>query len=107
MKFSAAGPCNHALAPIAQIRVRFARANSRPMSPAAGTFLVRRFRHRSARFLCLLNRQITQNEKFLQFFLWDSFCHIRIRIQNHAGFQRVANQFLLARVLDRLADDAA
>jgi hypothetical protein len=56
---------HHALAPIAQIRVRFARADSRPMSPAAGAFFVRRFRHRNARFFRLLNRQVTQNKKFL------------------------------------------
>ena len=36
---------HHALAPIAQIRVRFTRADSRPMSPAAGAFFVRRFRY--------------------------------------------------------------
>ena len=100
-------PCNHALAPIAQIRVRFARADSRPMSPAAGAFFVRRFRHRSARLFRLLNRQITQNKKFLQFFFRDFFCDIGIRIQNHAGFQCVADHFFLACVLDRLPDDAA
>ena len=36
---------HHRLAPIAQIRVRLARADSRPMSPAAGAFFVRRFRY--------------------------------------------------------------
>ena len=36
---------HHALATIAQIRVRFARADTRPMSPAAGAFFVRRFRY--------------------------------------------------------------
>ena len=77
------------------------------MSPAAGAFFVRRFRYRSARFLGLLNRQITQNKKFLQFFLGDFVCDIGIRIQNHAGFQGVADQFFLACVLDRLPDDAA
>ena len=56
---------HHALAPIAQIWVRFARADGRAMSPATGAFFVRRFRYRSARFLGLLNRQITQNKKFL------------------------------------------
>src|SRR5436190_12630547 len=98
--------CNHhALAPIAQIGVRFARADSRPMSPAAGAFFVRRFRYRSARLVGTVNRQITQNKKFLQFFLWDSLCDIGIRIQNYAGFQSVADQFLLACTLDRLPDD--
>jgi hypothetical protein len=38
-------PYNNALAPIAQIRVGFTRADSRPMSPAAGAFFVRRFRY--------------------------------------------------------------
>src|SRR5262249_30888469 len=98
---------HHALAPIAQIRMRFARADSRPMTPAAGAFLVRRLRHRSAGFFRLLNRQITQDKKFLQFFLWDFFCDTGSRIQNHAGFQRVADHFLLASMLNRLPDDAA
>ena len=53
-----------------------------------------------------MNRQITQNKKFLQFFLWDFVCDIGIRIQNHAGFQSVADHFFLACVLDRLPDDA-
>ena len=97
----------HGFAPIAQIRVRCTRTDRRPMSPAAVAFFVRGFRHRSARFFRLLNRQITHNKKFLQFFLWDFFCDIGIRIQNNAGFQRVADQFFLACVLDRLADDAA
>jgi len=52
-----------------------------------------------------VNRQITQNEKFLQFFLGDFVCDIGIRIQDHAGLQSVADHFFLARVLDRLPDD--
>ena len=36
---------HHAFATIAQIRVCLARADSRPMSPAAGAFFVRRFRY--------------------------------------------------------------
>ena len=74
---------------------------------SSGRIFVRRFRYRSARFFRLLNRQITQNKKFLQFFLGDLFCDIGIRIQNHAGFQGVADQFFLACLLDRLPDDAA
>ena len=77
------------------------------MSPAAGAFFVRRFRHRSARFFRLLNRQITQNKKFLEFISGDFFCDIGIRIQNHAGLQRVADHFFLTRALDRLPNDAA
>jgi len=99
-------PGHHRLAPIAQIRVRFTRADRRPMAPAAGAFFVWRFRHRSARFFALVNRQITQNKKFLQFVPWDFFCDIRIRIQNHASLQRVADYFFLACALDRLPYDA-
>ena len=87
--------------------MRFARADSRPMSPTAGAFFVRRFRYQSADFFRPMNRQITQNEKLLQFFLGNFFCNIGIRIQNHAGFQCIANQFFLACLLDRLPDDAA
>ena len=54
-----------------------------------------------------MNRQITQNKKFLQFFLGDLVCDIGIRIQNNAGFQRVADQFFLACLLDRLPDNTA
>src|SRR6185436_10754940 len=97
---------HHRLAPIAQIRMCFTRADSRPMAPATGTFFVWRFRHRSACFFALVNRQITQNKKFLQFVPWEFFCDIGIRIQNHARFQRVADYFFLACALDRLPYDA-
>src|SRR5262249_8173932 len=97
---------HHALAPVAQIRVRFTRADSWSMTPAARTFFVWRFRHRRARLVGAVNRQITQNKKFLQFFLWDSACGIGIPIQSHTGFQRLAAEFLLARLLDGLSNDA-
>ena len=84
-----------------------ARADSWAMAPAAGTLVVGRLRHRGASFFRLMNRQITDDEKLFQLFFWDVFCDVGIRIQNHSSFQRVANQFLLARVLDRWADDAA
>src|ERR1041384_4412248 len=77
------------------------------MAPAPGTLLIRRLRHRSARFFRLMNRQITDDEKLFQLFLWDVFCALRVRIQNHSGFQCVANQLVLARVLNRRADNAA
>jgi hypothetical protein len=49
----------------------FACADGRPVTPAAGAFLVRCFGDGRARFGSLPNRQITQNKKFLQFFLAD------------------------------------
>src|SRR5262249_42516949 len=90
---------HHALAPVAQIRVRFTRADSWSMTPAASTFFVWRFRHRRARLVGAVNRQITQNKKFLQFFLWDSVCDTEIKIKTRAVFQRVADEFLLAPLL--------
>ena len=60
---------NHALATIAQIGMRFACADGRPMPPATRALFVRRFRHRNARFFRLVDRQITHNEKFFQFLL--------------------------------------
>ena len=87
--------------------MRLARADGWAMAPAAGTLFVGRFRHRSAGFFRLMNRQITDDEKLFQLFFWDVFCDLGVRTQNHSGFQRVANQFLLARVLNRRADDAA
>src|SRR6266704_2027793 len=98
---------HHALAPIAQIGVRFACADGWPMPPATRALLVLRFRHRSARFFCLMDRQITHNEEFLQFLLTDFLRDIEIRIQNHSGFQRVADQFVLTRTLNPLSDYAA
>ena len=87
--------------------MRLARADGWAMAPAAGTLFVGRFRHRSAGFFRLMKRQITDDEKLFQLFFWDVFCDLGVRIQNDSGFQRVANQFLLARVLNRRADDAA
>jgi hypothetical protein len=77
------------------------------MAPTAGTLFVRRPGHQRARFFRLMNRQITDNEKLFQLFFGDVFCDLGVRIQNHSGFQRVANQFLLARALDGVPDDTA
>src|SRR3989441_1128353 len=96
---------HRALAPIAQIGVRFARAHSWPMAPATRALLVLRFRHRSARFFCLMDRQITHNEEFFQFLL--TLRDIGIRIQNYSGFESVSDQFVLTRALNPLPDYAA
>src|SRR6476620_9866667 len=77
------------------------------MTPATRTLYVRRFRHRSACFFCLMDRQVTYNEELFQFLLSDLLGNIGIRMQNNPGLQRVANQFFLARALDCLADHAA
>src|SRR6266496_632908 len=82
---------NHALAPIAQIRMRLARADGWPMAPATCTFFIRRFRHRNARFLRLVDRQITHYEEFFEFFLVDLLRDVGVRIQHDPRFQRVAN----------------
>ena len=58
-----------AFAPIAQIGMLFACANSWTVTPATGTFLIGCLGDGRARFVCLANRQIAQNEKFLQLFL--------------------------------------
>jgi hypothetical protein len=52
----------------------FAYANSWTVTPATGAFLVCGLSDGRARFVCLTNRQITQNEKFLQIFLANFRC---------------------------------
>src|SRR6516165_6328990 len=99
--------CNHALAPIAQIGMRVARADSWPITPAARALLVRRSRHRSGRFFRLMERQVTHNEEFFQFLLINLLCHIGIRMQDYVGFQSVADEFLLTCPLDGLPDYTA
>src|SRR5437879_1499896 len=86
---------HHALAAIAQIWMGIARADGWPMPPAARALLVRGFGDRSAHFFRLLDRQVTYNEEFFQFLLSDFLGHIRIRVQNDSGLQRVADQFFL------------
>src|SRR6267378_1486985 len=68
----------HGFAPIAQIGMLFACADSWTVTPATGAFLVCCFGDRRARFVCLANRQIAQNEKFLQLFLADFCRDIRV-----------------------------
>ena len=77
------------------------------MTPATRALCVRRLSDQSALFFRLMDRQVTHDEEFFQFFLADFLRHIGIRVQNNSGFQRVADQFFLARTLDRLPDDAA
>ena len=77
------------------------------MTPAACALCVRRFRHRSACFFRLMNRQITHDKEFFQFLLTDFLGNIGIRMQDNPGLEGVADQFFLARALDRLADHAA
>ena len=59
---------HHALAPIAQIGVRLARADSGPMSPAAGAFFVRRFRYRNFQTFLLYEIYLANNENLRQQF---------------------------------------
>jgi hypothetical protein len=56
----------------------FACANSWTVTPATGAFLVCCFSDGRARFVCLANRQIAQNEKFLQLFLANLGRDIRV-----------------------------
>src|SRR5438105_14117506 len=72
--------CNdHAFATITQIRMLLARADGWAMAPAAGTLFVGRFRHRSAGFFRLMNRQITDDEKLFLLFFTDYFCDLGVR----------------------------
>src|ERR1043166_9137601 len=67
IRHSAFRPCHsdhHTLAPIAQIRVRLARANGRPMSPAAGTLLILCLVHLCCCLLASLELEGT-HEKYL------------------------------------------
>jgi len=77
------------------------------VAPATCALCVRRFGHRSACFFRLVNCQITHNKEFFQFLFIDLLCNVGIRIQQDPRFQRVANQFFLARPLDRLSNRAA
>src|SRR5437899_10320872 len=60
---------DHALAPIAQIRMRLAGADGWPMATATCTFFIRRFRHRNSRFHRLLEQQCNYVEYVVQLFL--------------------------------------
>src|SRR6516165_8489841 len=77
------------------------------MTPTTRALCVRRLSDQSARFFRLMDREITHDEKFFQFLLIDFLCHIGIRMQNYAGFESVADEFLLTRTLDRLPDYTA
>src|SRR6516165_8617077 len=67
------------------------------MTPTTRALCVRRLSDQSARFFRLMDREITHDEKFFQFLLIDFLCHIGIRMQNYAGFESVADEFLLTR----------
>ena len=69
-------------------------------------YLERRFRDQRARLFRLLDLEIAQNEKLFQLFLVDLRRHIRVRFQNDRCLQRIADQFVLTRFFDRLADHA-
>ena len=86
--------------------MRFAFANVLTMPPATRAFLVRRLRDRRARLFRLFDGEITQNEKFLQLFFAKFARHIGIRTQNNRRLQRIADQFFLTRLLNRLTDHA-
>ena len=71
--------------------MRFACADGWPMPPATRALFIRRFRHRNARFFRLVDRQITHDEEFFEFFLVDLLRDVGVRIQRDPRFQRVAN----------------
>src|SRR6478672_13539508 len=77
------------------------------MTPAACALLVRSFGNRSSGFLTGLDRQVAKNEELFQFFLTDLCRYVGIRMQYDGRFQGVTYQLLLARLLDRLPDDAS
>ena len=76
------------------------------MPPAARAFLVRGFGNRCARFLTQLKFQLAQDKKLFEFFLRDLSQDFFIASQRHGRFQSIADEFLLARGFDRLADDS-
>src|SRR5437762_12749047 len=69
---------DNAFAPIAQIRMCRTRANCCSITPATRTLCVRGFRHRSTRFSCLANAQITDDEEFFELLLTDFFSDVRV-----------------------------
>src|SRR5947208_16621379 len=77
------------------------------MTPATRALCVRGFGDQSTRLFRLMDRQITYDEKFLQFFLVDFLSHVGVRIQHDPCFQGVADHFFLARALNSLPDHAA
>src|ERR1700731_460486 len=86
--------------------MRLALADVFAMPPAARALLVSSLRNAGARFLCRLNGEIAQNEKFLQLIFVEFARHIGIRPQNNRRPQRIANQFFLTRLFDGLTDHA-
>ena len=77
------------------------------MTPATRALAIRSFCNGGARFFCLVDHQIAQDEKFFQLLLVDLGRNIGIRMQDNRSLESVSDQFLLARVLNRLSDHAA
>src|SRR5438552_1799013 len=99
---------NDSFAAITQLGMRGARSHMRPMPPAALAFLKLRPRERCGCLPAGFDLQCAEDKEFLEF----GFTAAQMIEQFHIGdlqfdvrFERIANQLLLARRLDRLCND--
>src|SRR5947208_4999250 len=75
-----------------------------PMSPATRAFVIRRPRNRRSRLFARLQSQVAQDKKFFQLLLGHGRNERLVTSQSYRGFECVADQLLLARAFNRLAN---